>query len=61
MKLVLLFVTVLMISACTTVQQQNAELLNQIKSACKSGVEQFDNGSVSFSCFNREIKKQEQK
>jgi Tfp pilus assembly protein PilP len=52
MKLVLLFMAVLMISACSTVQQQNAELLNQIKSACKSGVEQFDNGSVSFSCLN---------
>lgn len=60
MKLVLLFVAVLMIAACSTVDPQST-LLNQVKSACKSGVEQFDNGTVSFSCFNKEVKRTEQK
>ena len=60
MKLVLLFIAVLMITACSTVDPK-LTLLNQVKSACKSGVEQFDDGTVSFSCFNREVKKAEQK
>lgn len=60
MKFVLLFIAVIMITACSTIDPK-VTFLNQVKSACKSGVEQFDDGTVSFSCFNREVKKAEQK
>jgi hypothetical protein len=52
MKLVLLFIAVLAISACTTMDSSpQTTLLNQIKTACKAGVSEFDDGKVSFSVF----------
>jgi hypothetical protein len=58
MKLVLLFVAIVIITGCTTMDSSpQTTLLNQIKTACKAGVSEFDDGKVSFSCYDREVKK----
>jgi len=48
MKLVLLII-LLLTSACTTFSFNQSSLTK----ACKSGVEEYDDGNLSFKCFDK--------
>lgn len=49
-KLVLLAISVLLLSSCTSLQLNGSEL----RKACKSGVTKYDDGSLSFECAKEE-------
>jgi hypothetical protein len=54
MKFFLALVSVLLFGACSSFQQNERAL----KSACKAGVETYDDGQTSFSCYQKEVKKE---
>jgi hypothetical protein len=48
----LALVGVLLFGACSSFQQNERAL----RSACKSGVEQYDDGQTSFTCYKKDAK-----
>lgn len=53
MKLVLLLVVLMSCVSCTTFYQNSSS----VNKACKSGVQEYDDGTVNFKCFELKEKK----
>lgn len=56
MKLILLII-LLLTNACTTFSFNQSSLVK----ACKSGIQEYDDGNMSFKCFDKKSVEKEKK
>jgi len=56
MKLVLLFISLMIITGCTTFQSTQ----DSIRRSCKSGVSEYDDGNVNYKCVHKDLTKEKQ-
>lgn len=51
MKVLLLVISLLIITGCTTFQKNE----DGVRRACRSGVSEYDDGSVNFKCEHKDL------